>query len=270
MTFDPHPMEVVRPGSHPAQLTTLTRRAELAEQLGVDVFCVMPFTPDFMKFTPERYTREILVERFHVAEVVVGQNFTYGRKAAGDIGTLADDGHRFGFVVDAVTLVGEDEAVTFSSTYVRACVDAGDVRAAADALGRYHRLEGHVVHGFGRGRGLGFPTANIQPPQYAAIPADGIYAAWFQVLSGGGTYGKLVAGEHMPAAVSIGTNPTFSGKERTVEAYVLKGEPDLYGKYVAIDFVEHLRPMLKFESVEELVKAVDSDVARTREILAAE
>ncbi|WP_018160854.1 bifunctional riboflavin kinase/FAD synthetase [Smaragdicoccus niigatensis] len=269
MTFDPHPMEVVRPGSHPAQLTTLTRRAELAEELGVDVFCVMPFTADFMKYTPERYTREILVERLHVAEVVVGQNFTYGRKAAGDVATLADDGRRFGFTVDAVSLVGED-ALTFSSTYARACVDAGDVRAACDALGRYHRIEGHVVHGFGRGRGLGFPTANIQPPQYAAIPADGVYAAWFMVLSGGGQFGTLVAGERMPAAVSVGTNPTFSGKERTVEAFVLEGEPDLYGKYVALDFVEHLRPMLKFDSVDELVKAVDDDVAKTRAVLAAE
>ena len=262
-------MEVVRPGSHPAQLTTLSRRAELVEELGVDVFCVMPFTADFMKFTPERYTREILVERLHVAEVVVGQNFTYGRKAAGTVETLAADGRRFGFTVDAATLVGE-EAVTFSSTYVRACVDAGDMRAATDALGRPHRLEGHVVHGFGRGRGLGFPTANIAPPQFAAVPADGIYAAWFRILSGGGQIGTLVAGEPMMAAVSVGTNPTFSGKERTIEAFVLEGDPDLYGKYVALDFVEHLRPMIKFESVDALVKAVDDDVERTKEILAAD
>ena len=139
MTFDPHPMEVVFPGSHPAQLTTLTRRAELVEEMGIDVFLVMPFTSDFMKLTPERYIHELLVERLHVVEVVVGENFTFGKKAAGNVNLLRKAGERFGFAVEGMSLVRprhhQDETVTFSSTYIRSCVDAGDVVAAAEALG---------------------------------------------------------------------------------------------------------------------------------------
>ena len=179
MTFDPHPMEVVYPGSHPAQLTTLTRRAELVEELGIDVFLVMPFTTDFMKLTPDRYVHELLVENLHVVEVVVGENFTFGKKAAGDVDTLRRAGDRFGFAVESMSLLSEhhsNETVTFSSTYIRSCVDAGDVVAATEALGRPHRVEGVVVRGYGRGAELGFPTANVAPPMYSAIPADGVYA----------------------------------------------------------------------------------------------
>ncbi|MGW5453226.1 bifunctional riboflavin kinase/FAD synthetase [Nocardia sp. NPDC003979] len=268
MTFDPHPMEVVRPGSHPAQLTTLTRRAELAEELGIDVFCVMPFTQEFMKLTPSGYVHDLLVERLHVTEVVVGDNFTFGKKAAGTVDTMRELGARFGFEVDGVTLLGE-HAVTFSSTYIRACVDAGDMAAAAEALGRPHRVEGVVVHGDGRGRGLGFPTANVAPPMHAAIPADGVYAGWFTVLGAGPTIGTVEAGERAMAAISVGTNPTFSGRSRTVEAYVLDGEADLYGQHVAVDFVEQLRGMRKFESIDELVEAMGRDVEAARKVLTA-
>src|SRR5690606_36887069 len=166
MTFDPHPMEVVFPGSHAAMLTTLTRRAELIEELGVDVFLVMPFTADFMKLTPERYVHELLVERLHVVEVVVGEHFTLGKKAAGNVEMLGHAGEPFGCAVAAMSLVSEQtdgQRVTYSSTYIRSCVDAGDVVAAAEALGRPHRVEGVVVRGDGRGRGLGFPTANVAP-----------------------------------------------------------------------------------------------------------
>lgn len=266
MTFDPHPMEVVRPGSHPAQLTTLTRRAELAEELGVDVFCVMPFTQEFMRLPPARYVHDLLVERLHVTEVVVGDNFTFGKKAAGNVETMRELGERFGFEVDAVTLLGE-HAVTFSSTYIRSCVDAGDMVAAADALGRSHRVEGVVVHGDGRGRDLGYPTANVAPPMHAAIPADGVYACWLTVLGPGPTIGGVTPGEPAMAAVSVGTNPTFSGRARTVEAYVLDSDVDLYGQHVAVDFVEHLRGMRKFDSVVELIKEMDTDVVRAREVL---
>ncbi|MCQ4119391.1 bifunctional riboflavin kinase/FAD synthetase [Rhodococcus tibetensis] len=268
MTFDPHPMEVVRPGSHPAQLTTLARRAELAEDLGIDVFCVMPFTAEFMKLTPERYAHEILVERLHVAEVVVGENFTFGKKAAGNVDLLRQIGDRFGFAVDGVTLLAE-HAVTFSSTYIRSCVDAGDMAAATEALGRPHRVEGVVVHGDGRGRQLGYPTANVAPPMYAAIPADGVYAAWFTVLGHGVDLGTVTSGERYMAAVSVGTNPTFSGRTRTVEAFVLDREADLYGQHVAVDLVERLRGMEKFDSVDDLIVAMGRDAERSREILSA-
>lgn len=272
MTFDPHPMEVVFPGSHPAQLTTLSRRAELVEELGIDVFLVMPFTADFMKLTPDRYIHELLVERLHVLDVVVGENFTFGKKAAGTVATLRKAGERLGFSVESVSLVAErhqSESVTYSSTYIRACVDAGDVVAAEEALGRPHRVEGVVVRGDGRGRHLGYPTANIAPPMHSAIPADGVYAAWFTVLGHGTVTGSVIPGERYPAAVSIGTNPTFSGRTRTVEAFVLDTTADLYGQHVAVDFVARIRGQEKFGSVDDLIEAMGRDTVKARAILAA-
>lgn len=273
MTFDPHPMEVVFPGSHPAQLTTLTRRAELVEEMGIDVFLVMPFTADFMKLTPERYIHELLVEKLHVVEVVVGENFTFGKKAAGNVDLLRRAGERFGFAVESLSLVSEvadqarEDSVTFSSTYIRSCVDAGDVVAAAEALGRPHRVEGVVVRGDGRGKGLGYPTANVAPPMYSAIPADGVYAAWFTVLGRGPVMGTVVPGERYQAAVSVGTNPTFSGRTRTVEAYVLDTTADLYGQHVAVDFVGRIRGQVRFDLVDDLVAAMGADTERARAIL---
>ena len=273
MTFDPHPMEVVYPGSHPAQLTTLTRRAELVEEMGVDVFLGMPFTADFMKLTPERYIHELLVENLHVVEVVVGDNFTFGRKAAGKVETLRRAGERLGFAVESMSLLSEhhsNESVTFSSTYIRSCVDAGDVVAAADALGRPHRVEGVVVRGFGRGVELGYPTANVAPPMFSAIPADGVYAAWFTAIGRGPVTGTVVPGQRYQAAVSIGTNPTFSGRARTVEAFVLDSSADLYGQYVALDFVGRIRGQLAFDSVDDLVVAMGEDTERVRRVLSTD
>jgi len=273
MTFDPHPMEVVFPGSHPAQLTTLTRRAELAEELGIDVFLVMPFTPDFMKLTPERYVHELLLERLHVLDVVVGDNFTFGKKAGGNVATLRKAGERFGFAVESVSLVADEHqsgTVTFSSTYIRACVDAGDVVAAAEALGRPHRVEGVVVRGDGRGRGLGYPTANVASPMNSAIPADGVYAGRYTVQGHGPGAGSVVPGQRYSAAVSIGTNPTFSGRTRTLEAYVLDTAADLYGQHVAVDFVARIRGQEKFCSVDDLFLAVGGATEKARSILAAQ
>ncbi|WP_127782384.1 bifunctional riboflavin kinase/FAD synthetase [Rhodococcus sp. X156] len=266
LTFDPHPAEVVRPGSHPAQLSTLARRADLAEELGADVFCVLPFTAELSRLSAEGFVHEVLVERLHAADVVVGQNFTFGRGGKGDIETLHRLGQRFGFSTDGVGLLVEHD-VTFSSTYIRSCVDAGDVQAAAEALGRPHRLEGVVVRGDGRGRDLGYPTANIAPPMHSAIPADGVYAAWFTLLGKGPTVGSVTPGERCPAAVSVGTNPTFSGRTRTVEAFVLDTTADLYGQYVAVDFVARLRGMEKFDQVTDLTAAMAHDIERTRELL---
>lgn len=273
MTFDPHPMEVVFPGSHPAQLTTLARRAELVEEMGIDVFLVIPFTSDFMKLTPERYVHELLVERLHVVEVVVGENFTFGKKAAGNVDLLRTAGEKFGFAVEAMTMLSEvseptrDVTVTFSSTYIRSCVDAGDVVAATEALGRPHRVEGVVVRGDGRGKVLGFPTANVAPPMYSAIPADGIYAAWFTVLGHSPVVGTVIPGERYQAAVSVGTNPTFSGRTRTVEAFVLDTDADLYGQHVAVDFVARIRGQERFDEVDDLIVAMTADTDRARTIL---
>ncbi|SFT67445.1 riboflavin kinase / FMN adenylyltransferase [Actinopolyspora lacussalsi subsp. righensis] len=272
VTFDPHPAEVVRPGSHPAQLTTLQRRAELAEQQGVDVFCVLPFTAEMSRMPADEFVHEIIVERLHAAVVVVGKNFTFGHKAAGDINLLHTLGQRFGFEAESAELLGghtdgaeqHEPPVTFSSTFVRSCVDAGDVAAAAAALGRYHRLEGIVVRGTGRGgRELGYPTANLSTPEFAAIPADGVYACWFTHRQRGATEPE----QTLAAAVSVGSNPTFSGTERTVEAFVLDVDRDFYGEYAELDFVDRLRGMVRFDSADELVARMAQDVAETRALL---
>ncbi|KKK05953.1 bifunctional riboflavin kinase/FAD synthetase [Micromonospora sp. HK10] len=253
VTFDPHPAEVVRPGSHPAVLTEPARKAELIEALGADVLCVVPFTAEFSRVPAEAFVHDILVEHLHAALVVVGDNFRFGHRAAGDVALLERLGRTFGFGVEGAPLVAEAGTV-FSSTYIRSCVDAGDVAAAAAALGRPHRVEGVVVRGDQRGRELGYPTANLLTHRYAAVPADGVYAA------------RLVrrGGEPLAAAVSIGTNPTFSGRERRVEAYALDFTGDLYGERLALDFVAHLREQRTYDAIEPLVAQIAEDVERTR------
>ena len=277
LTFDPHPSEVVRPGSHPAILTSLDRKAELVADLGVDAMCVLPFTPELMRLSPESFTHSVLVEHLHAAQVVVGQNFTYGHRAAGNVGTLTQEGRRFGFAVEGVPLASVDGApvdaasvdaaraddeVTISSTYIRACVAAGDMATAALALGRPHRVDGVVVRGERRGRELGYPTANVETPPFTAIPADGVYAGHLVLRRPHG-----VSGERHPAAISIGTNPTFQGTHRTVEAYLLDFQGDLYGEHVGVEFASRLRPMAAFDGVEALVAAMDQDVHDTRSAL---
>src|SRR4051812_32371013 len=266
LTFDPHPAEVIRPGSHPAILTSMDRKAELVAGLGVDAMCVLPFTPEFMRLSAETFTHTVLVEHLHAAEVVVGENFAYGHKAAGTVETLRAEGRRFGFAVEGVQLAADasDEGeVTISSTYIRACVAAGDMVAAARALGRPHRVDGVVVRGDRRGRDMGYPTANVESPPYTAVPADGVYAGSLVIRDP--RTGATVSSS--PAAISVGTNPTFQGTRRTVEAFLLDFEGDLYGEHVGVEFVQRLRPMMAFADVSELVAAMDRDVAETRAIL---
>jgi riboflavin kinase/FMN adenylyltransferase len=255
VTFDPHPAEVVRPGSHPSVLTEPARQAELIEGLGVDALCVVPFTPEFSRLTPEEFVHDILVARLHAALVVVGENFRFGHRAAGDVPLLAALGRRFGFGVTSPRLVTDDGTV-FSSTYIRACVAAGDVAAATAALGRPHRLEGVVVRGDERGRQLGFPTANLLHGRYAAVPADGVYAGWCQRRD-----------QRHLAAISIGTNSTFAGKDQRVEAYLLDFDGDLYGERVALDFVSRLREQRTYPDIAPLVAQIHEDVAQTRTVL---
>jgi riboflavin kinase/FMN adenylyltransferase len=263
LTFDPHPAEVVRPGSHPAILTSLDRKAELVAELGVDAMCVLPFTPEFMRLAPETFTHSVLVEHLHAAQVVVGENFTYGYRAAGTVDSLRAEGRRFGFAVEGIPLAGvDDDEVTISSTYIRACVAAGDMGSAARALGRPHRVDGVVVRGHRRGRELGYPTANVETPPFTAIPADGVYAGHLVTRDSEGT-----SRERFPAAISVGTNPTFQGSRRTVEAFVLDYEGDLYGEHVGVEFAERLRPMAAFADVDALLVAMAKDVADTRQVL---
>jgi riboflavin kinase/FMN adenylyltransferase len=262
VTFDPHPAEVVRPGSHPAVLTEPARKAELIAALGADALCVIPFTPQFSRLSAEEFVHDVLVARLHAALVVVGENFRFGHKAAGDVALLRRLGAAFGFDVESAPLVtggsGPGGAVleghtVVSSTYIRACVDAGDVAAAARARGRAHRLEGVVVRGDQRGTKLGFPTANLLTSRYAAIPGDGVYAAWL-----------VCRGRRYRSAVSVGTNPTFEGQERRVEAFALDFDGDLYGERIALDFVSFLREMRRYDTVDELVAQIDLDVEQAR------
>ncbi|MBI3689045.1 MAG: bifunctional riboflavin kinase/FAD synthetase [Actinobacteria bacterium] len=256
LTFDPHPSEVVRPGSHPPVLTSTRRKAALLEALGADVACVLPFTLEFSRLGPAEFVHEVLVEHLHAAAVVVGDNFRFGHRAAGDVAALRSLGDTFGFVTEGVPLL-TDDGVTISSTYVRSCVDAGDVAAAAHALGREHRIEGLVVRGDMRGGSqLGFPTANLRVDRYAAVPADGVYA------------GRLLWRDAArPAAISVGSNPTFEGRERRVEAFVLDFDGDLYGEKVGLDFHARLRGMQRYDRIDDLIAQIKVDVDQTRTMI---
>jgi riboflavin kinase/FMN adenylyltransferase len=259
ITFDPHPDEVVRPGSHPPLLTTARRQAELLAGLGADAVCVLPFDLDFSRLSPDEFVRVVLSERLHAQAVVVGENFRFGHKAAGDVPLLAQLGEKYDFTAEGVPLLVVD-GVTISSSYIRERLAAGDVAAAADALGRLHRVEGIVVRGHMRGRGLGFPTANLETPPYTATPADGVYAGWLTSLDLEG-----LPSSRWPAAISVGTNPTFGAGERTVEAYALdRDDLDLYGAHAAIDFTARLRGTERFDSVEALITQIHEDVNQAR------
>jgi riboflavin kinase/FMN adenylyltransferase len=263
ITFDPHPDEVIRPGSHPPVLTTSRRRAELLAGLGADAVFVLPFSVEFSRLSPDEFVRVVLSERLHATTVVVGEDFRFGHKAVGDVPLLGQLGEKYDFTVEGVPLLTED-GVTISSSYIRERLAAGDVAAAADALGRPHRVEGIVVRGHMRGRGLGFPTANLETPPYTATPADGVYAGWLTCLDMDG-----LSSSRWPAAISVGTNPTFGAGERTVEAYALdRDDLDLYGAHAAIDFTARLRGTERFDSVEALITQMHEDVNQARALTA--
>ena len=258
VTFDPHPAKVVgRPV--PAMLGNLRRRAQLLGEVGIDRMFVLPFTREISEWSPEEFVERLLVGKLHAVQVVVGENFRFGHRQVGDVALLAQLGAKFGFTVDAVGLLTEEgtEPVPVSSTWIRGRISDGDVTAAAHGLGRLYSVDGPVVRGNGRGRPMGYPTANVEVAEEAAVPADGVYAGW--LIRADGT--------RMPAAVSIGTNPTFDGTERRVEAFVLDADLDLYGEHVAVEFVERLRGMVKFDSVEELISQMGQDVELVRRIV---
>jgi riboflavin kinase / FMN adenylyltransferase len=265
VTFDPHPDEVVRPGSHPPFLCTARRQSVLLAGLGVDAVCVIEFTLEFSLLGPDEFVQTVLVDRLHAARVVVGEDFRFGHKAAGDVALLAELGEKYEFTVEGVPLLADD-GVRISSTEIRAKLTAGDVAGAALDLGRPHRVEGIVVRGHRRGRALGFPTANLETLPHTAIPADGVYAGWLVAIEDDGT-----DGECWPAAISVGTNPTFDGRERSVEAYALdRDDLDLYGAHMGADFVHRLRDTVRFDSVDDLITQMHADVDEARRLLAAD
>jgi riboflavin kinase / FMN adenylyltransferase len=257
VTFDPHPMAVLRPDHAPLTLSDLDTRCRLLAGAGADDVFVIRFSREIADWTPEEFIDRILVDALHAQHVVVGANFRFGNRAAGDVGTLTRAGQTRDFDVEGIALDGGPQV--WSSTYVRTCLTAGDVEGAAEALGRPYAVTGAVVEGDKRGRELGFPTANV-PVRDLAVPADGVYAGWLRALEDG---------EPLPAAISVGTNPTFDGvRDRRVEAYVLdRTDLELYGRQVAISFVARIRGMVKFDGVDALVATIHDDVARTRELL---
>ncbi|MEJ5919650.1 MULTISPECIES: bifunctional riboflavin kinase/FAD synthetase [unclassified Corynebacterium] len=272
MTFKPHPIALFAPDRAPAALATYDRRAELAEALGIDYFLIVDFTREFASIEPAAFVSDILGKTLHAKAVFVGENFSYGAKAAGTTETMPEHGKAAGIDINVVTLLTcEGERV--SSTRVRECLADGDVAGAAQCLDRPHRIEGEVVHGQGRGGAqLGFPTANIDYSEGLAVPADGVYAAWFRVEPGQHRTdidpdGDIEFGVAYPAAVSVGTNVTFGDTERTVEAFVIDRSANLYGLYGSIDFIQRIRGMEKFDGIEPLIERMNLDVEQTREFL---
>jgi riboflavin kinase / FMN adenylyltransferase len=263
ITFDPHPVAVLRPEQAPELVAPGAVRDDLIAESGIDGLLVLDFTTEFAQQTPEDFVRAVFVRGLDARCVVVGMDTRFGYRNSGDVSTLADLGEQFGFEVVALDDVGEGER--FSSTVVRAHLRAGEVGEAARILGRPHRVVGTVVHGNHRGKALGYPTANLSADSLGLVPMEGVYAGWLTRMD----LPVDASDRTMPAAISVGTNPTFETHDRrTVEAYVLdRDDLDLYDERVMVEFTAHIRPTLKFESVDELLEAMGKDVARCRELL---
>lgn len=260
LTFDPHPRTVFAPNSVPPMLTTLADRVELLKIHNADQVAVMKFNEQFAAMSPEKFVEDILVKQLHVGTVIVGKNFTYGAKAAGTVESLINSGAAHNFTVDVQELANQDlngGAEAISSSRIRNLVMDGKVEEARELLSRPHRLDGVVVHGEKRGREIGYPTANLGKIDGQTIPADGVYAGWL-----------TVGINFWPAAISIGTNPTFAGdRGRQVEAYALDQTGlDLYDKEASIEFGWYLRPTLKFDGLDELLVQMKKDCDEARRL----
>ena len=255
VTFDRHPRAVLTPARVPRLLTTVDRKASLIERTGVDVLVVLEFTDEFSRWPAERFMAEVLRDGLHAVRCVVGANFTFGHKALGTFETLASEGQRFGFRAEAVEIREAGER-PISSSSIREALSRGDLEWPRVALGRRFVLDGTVVSGAGRGRGLGYPTANLETLPRLLLPGQGVYA---------GAVG--FDGERHVAAIDVGTNPTFGTEPLHVESYLLDFDGDLVGREMAVEFWAYLRPEVRFETADDLVAAIDDDVRRTREIV---
>lgn len=253
LTFDPHPAEVLSPGCDPRLLTTIEERVRLLETAGVDTVGILDLA-EVRYFEPDRFVDEVLVGKLGVGTLVIGSDFHFGRDRTGDVDYLLTTGQRLGFEVDVVELVEHDGVV--SSTRIRSLIESGDVVSASVLLGSRFRLSNEVVRGEQRGRALGFPTANLRPPPGKVIPGHGIYAGFAEV-----------DGVPRLAAVNVGVRPTFDGTEVLIEAHLLDFDGDLYGRWLTLEFVERLRPEIRFENVDALVEQMGDDVSQVRQIL---
>jgi riboflavin kinase/FMN adenylyltransferase len=265
VTFDPHPSTVHRPEKAPDLITGIRDRLELLQETGIAAVLTQHYTLEFAHQSPEQFVQHYLVEGLNAAVVVVGRDVRFGWGNSGDLDTMLELGERFDFRVDVIDDVNplHDPAGAYrrwSSTWVREHLTAGEVEDATQILGRPHRMRGVVVRGEARGRELGFPTANLAQNSTGMVPADGVYAGWL----------SSPAEQHMPAAISIGTNPTFAGEERRVEAHVLdRTDLDLYDQEIVVEFADRIRPTLKFDSIDELIATMTEDVEHVRAALTA-
>ena len=284
LTFDPHPAAVLRPGGAPPALQSVASRAATLRQLGVDEVVVLPFDAALAARSPAEFVAEVIVARLAAREVVVGDNFRFGRSAAGDVALLRELCQPHGIAVDAVPLVGVSDpgGAPVSSTGLRALLAAGDVAAVTAGLGRPFELVGPVTRGEGRGRTIGVPTANVAVAAGLALPADGVYACRARVepVSAGpesaraesaGPAGSGDAGPGcctgIPAVVNVGWRPTFAGTTRTVEAHLLDHAADLYGRTLRLAFVARIRGEERFEGPAALVARIQQDIAAARGLL---
>jgi len=255
LTFDPHPAAVVGAGA-PPRLTTLERRTELMGELGVDSVFVRKFDASFAAWQPEKFVRDLVVGALRARIVVVGQNFRFGAKRAGDMSLLTKLGAELGFEV-RVHATAADARGPYSSTRAREAIAAGDVAEAAHVLGRPHALSGPIVHGDERGRTIGFPTANLDAAEM--LPADGVYKTLVDELGSDGSARRLAAG-----VTNVGVRPTVGGGRRSVETYLLDFERDLYGANLRVHLVAHIRGERRFGSLDELKAQIARDVAAAR------
>ncbi len=258
VTFDRNPLEYLAPEKCPKALVSTTQKVELLAGTGVDATVVLTFDAALASQSPEDFIRLILVDALHAAHVLIGRDFRFGARGAGDETLLRALGRELGFTVEVIDDVHPDGERRISSTWIRELLGDGDVAGARRLLGHIPTVRGEVVHGAARGRELGFPTANLSPDSEGLVPADGVYAGWL-----------VDDGLRYPAAISVGNNPTFEGvPQKQVEAYVIDEELDLYGHHVEVEFAERIRGMVAFTGIEPLIAQMADDVVRARALLA--
>ena len=264
VTFDPHPRSVHQPEADLPLITSLTDRLASLKDLGLDAVLVITYTLDFAAQSPQDFVRTWLEGLLGARAVVVGDDVRFGCRNSGDATTLEQIGRADGFEVEILSKIRSAEGRRWSSTWIRQCLKEGNMGQARQVLGRPHRLRGVVVRGLRRGRELGFPTANLEAATAGVVPPDGVYAGWLVRGSDADD-----SAERLPAAISIGTNPTFDDvPQRTVEAHVLgRADLNLYGEEVGVELVEHLRPMLAFDGLDPLLAQMRTDIEDTARIL---
>lgn len=256
VTFDPHPIEVLRPGTNPRLITTIEERVALLESWGIDQVGILDLS-EIKDLGPEEFVDEVLVRTLRVGDLVVGPDFRFGKERAGDVELLRNLGKSGEFVLRVLDLVHDDGGVV-SSSRIREMVESGRMGEAEEALGYRYQLSSTVVSGDNRGMEIGFPTANLLPPERKVIPAIGVYAAFARV-----------GGEVHKAAVNVGVRPTFGGGDLLIEAHMLEFSDEIYDEVLTIEFVEFLRPELAFNGVDDLITAMRSDIEKTRHRLAS-